>query len=260
MSSDGHAGVNPVERLRAKLNRMNHAERAIVWSVFRQTARLAVAEVNEESVQRLATLLSRRVDAGEPYAAVALGLKLATAHTLMKLRAAGAAARTRRSILREAFHLVRLALRAELGMRAPEEMPTVRFGLRQSAPLVEAWSDGGMRHSGSAAGVWVAASDAWPAMQGARRLAHRTALEAELEAAQLALETLRAAGVQRARLNIDSLGVLRAFQGRLALRFCIEEASLLQLAQSFAELEIRLVPRAFNQHADALATAILQAA
>jgi ribonuclease HI len=92
-----------------------------------------------------------------------------------------------------------------------------------------------------------------PALQAARSVATTNALVAELEAALLCLGAMLAAGITRARLHVDALGVLRAFQGKLALKFCVQEARLLHMAGEFEHLEVRLVPRAFNDQADRLA-------
>jgi ribonuclease HI len=260
MPKDGPSGVAlPVARLLEKLNRISTRDRHVVWSVYRHIRRAARRRLSERVVYASAASLVRRVQCGERYAVVALGLKLAATYTLVQLRAAGALARAERAVAKEAFHLIRLELRSQLGMRPAEEMPSVRFGSPGDCSPVEAWSDGGVRAGRSAAGLLVAPSAAQPGIELARYLPHRSPLSAELQAAHLALETLLSAGVQHARLNVDSLGVLRAFQGRLALRFCVEEALLLQLAEAFAHLEVRLIPRAFNQHADSLATGLLLA-
>lgn len=257
MPTDGPVAVaHAVERLLEKLNRFSPADQRTVWSVYREVRRAAQREFTEHHVLHTSERLHARVCAGERYAVVALGLKLATSYTLMRLRNAGAAARNERGLAREAFHLIRLELRSRLGMRPPEELPSVRFGAPGDEPVVEAWSDAGVRAGRSAAGLRVEDSPGRPGFELARYLQHHTALTAELQAAQFALEALRATGVTHARLNVDSLGVLRAFQGRLALRFCVEEALLIQMAGTFDYLEVRLIPRAFNR-ADALATGLL---
>jgi ribonuclease HI len=261
MPKDGPSGAaQPVARLLEKLNGISKRDRHVVWSVYREIRRVARRRLSEHLIYACATSLVCRVQRGERYAAVALGLKLAATYTLVRMRAAGAPARAARAVAREAFHLVRLELRSQLGMRPPEEMPSVRFGIPGDGGPVDAWSDGGVRAGRSAAGLRVAPSATQPGIERAQYLPHRSPLSAELQAAHLALETLIAAGVRHARLHVDSLGVLRAFQGRLALRYCVEEALLLQLAEAFAYLEVRLIPRAFNQHADALATGLLIAA
>ncbi|KWU24775.1 ribonuclease H family protein [Burkholderia cenocepacia] len=260
MPKDGPTSVaRPVARLLEKLNRISFDDRHVVWSVYREIRRAASRGLNELQVVTSAERLVARVQRGERYAVVALGLKLAAAYTLVMLRTAGAVARAARSVAREAFHLIRLELRGKLGMRTPEEMPSVRFGAAGNIPLVEAWSDAGVRAGRSAAGLSVAANEAHSGFEVAQMLAHDTPLAAELTAAHLALESLANRGIRHARLNVDSLGVLRAFQGRLTLRFCVEEALLLQLAESFQFLEVRLIPRAFNQRADSLATGLLLA-
>ena len=257
MPTDGPVAVaHGVERLLEKLNRFSSADQRTVGFVDREVRRAAWREFTEHHVLHTSERLRARVSAGERYAVVALGLKLATTYTLMRLRNAGAAARTERGLAREAFHLIRLELRSRLGMRPPEEHPCMRFGASSDEPVVEAWSDAGVRAGRSAAGLRVEASPGRPGFELARFLPHHTALAAELQAAQFALEALRTAGVTHARLNVDSLGVLRAFQGRLALRFCVDEALLIQLAGTFDYLEVRLIPRAFNR-ADALATGLL---
>ncbi|MNR71559.1 bifunctional RNase H/acid phosphatase [compost metagenome] len=248
-----------IQRLLAKLGHLSPQSRRVAWAAYRICRRFARPRISEEHVLHTALQLARRVRDGAPYAAITLGLKLAQAYTRHLLRRAGRAARPARAHAQEGYHLLRQSVRALLGFRCAEEHPRILFGSPCSWPLVQAWSDGSVRDGHAAAAVVVQAPAGNVLAERGCALGRASVLAAELAAAMLALRLLHARGIRCARLNVDSLGVLRAFEGRLALKYCVEEAMLLQLAQEFDTLEVRLVPRTFNAQADALAAAALPA-
>ncbi|PNG49919.1 hypothetical protein WDL1P1_00843 (plasmid) [Variovorax sp. WDL1] len=249
--------AHSLAQLLGKLHRFKDFDQAHVWSAYRACRRTARRGMTEFSVEQLTTDLYERITGGRPYDAVVLGAKLAQAFTLIQLRQAGATGRHQRALAKEGFHLVRMQLRERLGMRSAENVPSVRFGSPDAEPAHLAWSDGAVRGGRAAAAYLVHGAVGTPALQAAQASHTTNALEAELEAALLCLDAMLAAGIRRARLHVDALGVLRAFQGKLALKFCVLEAQLLRMAGKFQHLEVRLVPRAFNDDADRLAAALL---
>jgi hypothetical protein len=209
-------------------------------------------------VGTLAQYLSALVEAKVPYPVVSLGLKLAQAHTLGQLRRKGALSRTERAMAREWFHLVRLALRTKLGLRDIEPEPRLEFGQATSGTLVTAFSDGGVRAGRAAAAFCIQDDTGRLVVSSAIELEACNALEAELAAAILCLSKLLELGLRECQLCTDSLGVLCAFQGRLPLKYCVEESNLVELTGEFKRLVVCLIPRAFNAQSDRLASELLQ--
>lgn len=203
--------------------------------------------------EELGRALAALVRAGCAYEAVALGLRLAQAFTLAQLRAAGAPGRVQRGLASEAFHLARLAFRATLGLREAPADPALHFGLAPCPPDWNAFSDGSYRCGRAAAGVLLQKANADAVAEISLALPSRCALEAELGAALTALQTLHTLGAQRVCLHVDSLGVFRAFEQRLPLKYCVQEAQLQLLVRAFAAFTITLVPRLHNHAADRLA-------
>ena len=205
----------------------------------------------------LAKGLSGLVASGHAYSAVMLGAKLAQVYTLVHLRRAGSAQRAQRRLLSEAFFLLRQELRAVQGFKSRE--PYLRISFREPLPFdCEAACDGSVRLKGAGAGftLGIHRDGLSQTVEAALNLKCRTALEAELEAACVTLETAQCFGVRSIRLNTDSLGVVRGCEGRLPLKFCVAEDRLHRLLQGFAHAEVRLVPRLVTRHADRLAASV----
>lgn len=221
----------------------------MLWRAYRGARRAMRAP---QQSQQLGHALAALVHAGSTYDAVALGLRLARAFTLAQLRSEGARGRVQRGLATEAFHLARLAFRAALGLREAPADPTLHFGQVTELLDWDAFSDGSYRSGRAAAGVLLQHAGGVLA-EISLSLPSTCALEAELAAALTALETLRALGAQRVCLHVDSLGVFRAFEQRLPLKYCVQEAQLQSLVREFAALTIVLVPRLHNHAADRLA-------
>lgn len=247
------------ERMLQRLTALPLDHRKSVWAVYRRCRRCAQQGLDEARVASLAAELREAVDAGTPYKSVILGVKLAQSFTRAELQLRGAAGRRDRALTHEGFHLVRLQLRTQLGVRPAESYEFTVFGEEPSSPTAvhRAWSDAGVRNKQGGAGYIVEHPQDGVLIALGHPLPISNALEAELEAAVICMSAMQSAGIHHAVLHIDSQGVLRAFQGRLSIRYALLEARLLQLAHKFGYLRVIQVPRAFNALADELATAAI---
>lgn len=246
------AHITPaVQRLLDKFTQLSLHHRALVRGAYRVARRLATSEQLTEARLHAAAQTLRAQAAQGGYANIALGVKLAQVHC--RFIHAGPANRALRHQAREAFHLLRFELQSLLGMRPPVSHPTVSFGHRPASPDGVVWTDASVRGNRGAAGIWMLDANGSPALSRALHLVAKNAIDAELQAALSGLRALLDAGAVHAQLNTDSQAVFRAFEGRLRISYCVEEAQLLELAARFRSLEIRLVPRALNSEADRLA-------
>jgi ribonuclease HI len=158
-----------------------------------------------------------------------------------------------RALVTEAFHLARQSFRAQLGLRLDAVNPKLQFGQSKLAADWVAFSDGSYRPGRAAVGVLLTQTHGEGSAEVSLTLGASCPLETELAAAIVALQTLHALGARKIDLNVDSLGVFRAFESRLPLKYCLQEAEMTRLVAQFDGVTVTLVPRLHNHAADRLA-------
>jgi len=245
-----HRAFLPVASELKRAQRLPDTQRRAFWRAYRDARR--AMRVPHQS-QLLGEALAELVLAGCTYETVAHGLRLARAATLAQLRSQGAGGRVQRALVTEAFHLARQAFRATLGLRESTVDPVLQFGKVSTSADWVAFSDGSYRPGRAAAGVLVQQLNGDGCAEISLTLDASCPLETELTAAIVALQTLDALGARRIDLNVDSLGVFRAFEERLPLKYCLQEAEMIRLVQQFDGVVVTLVPRLHNHTADRLA-------
>jgi len=244
-----HSAFLPVARELERARMLPASSRYVFWRAYRG-ARHAMRPPYRPL--ELGQFLAGLVQDGFGYDSVTLGLRLARAATLAQLRSRGAAGRVHRALASEAYHLARLEFRAALGLCDKPVNPELLFGVPASADWV-GFSDGSHKRDRAAVGVLLRQPDGEGEAEIALTLTKVQALQAELAAATVALRTLLMLGARNIHLNVDSLGVLRAFEQRLPLKYCLEEADIAQLVSQFSSVRVTLVPRLDNYVADRLA-------
>lgn len=244
-----HHAFLPVARELERARLLPASSRYIFWSAYRG-ARHAMRPPYRPL--ELGQFLAALVQDGFSYDVVTLGLRLARAATLAQLRSQGAPGRVHRALASEAYHLARLEFRAALGLCEKPVNPELQFGV-PSAPDWIGFSDGSHKHDRAAIGVILRQREGEGEAEISITLHDVQALQAELAAATVALKTLAVLGAQHVQLNVDSLGVLRAFEQRLPLKYCLEEADIAILVSRFSSVKVTLVPRLDNYQADRLA-------
>ncbi len=245
--------VAPVLQQLTRLQPLTLDQRKAFWRTYALLRRSL--KQRPFPVDSIARALKAQVDEGHAYVRVSSALKLARSYTWQKLGARGTAARSQRALADEYFRLLRMHLRSLLGLRRlPAEPCWVR-----GAPGSDVWRavcDGSHKAARSAAGIVLYWPEATVRAEVSIAVAARTAVNAELQASILALQTLEALNVKEAILEVDALCVVRAFEQKLPLRYCLEEAELARLAQRFNALEVRLVSRLVTEAADRLAARV----
>ena len=240
----------------ARLNKLEARSKRTALSVYRHVRRSLRSEDLLDNWRVTADGLTRRVADDGGYAAVMLGVKLAHIYTVVSLRHAGAPFRAQRKLLSEACYLLRQEIRVSLGLRPRDPSQTLNFSAHTPLDWVVR-CDGSVRGRQASVGFVLQGCGGFQGRCATVSLPMGclTALEAEIAAAELALRTAAALGASSVRLETDSLGVLRAFEGRLALKFCVQEDSLHRLVGELQHLEVLLVPRLATRVADKLAAA-----
>jgi len=245
-----HRAFLPVASELHRAQRLHAGQRQAFWRAYRG-ARLAMRQPHQPHL--LGQALADLVRAGCAYEAVAHGLRLARAATLAQLRAQGAEGRVQRALVTEAFHLARQTFRAQLGLREDPVNPKLQFGQVEPEADWVAFSDGSYRPGRAAVGVSLTQTQGEGSAEVSLTLKASCPLETELAAAIVALQTLCALGARKIDLNVDSLGVFRAFESRLPLKYCVQEAEMTRLVERFEGVTVTLVPRLHNHAADRLA-------
>lgn len=245
-----HRAFLPVASELQRAQRLPAGQRQAFWRAYRG-ARQAIRQPYQPHL--LGQALAELVRAGCAYEAVAHGLRLARAASLAQLRVQGAEGRVQRALVTESFHLARQAFRAQLGFRESIVDPRLQFGQIVTAADWVAFSDGSYRPGRAAVGVSLKQTEGDGCAEVSLTLAASCPLDTELAAAIVALQTLHALGARRIDLNIDSLGVFRAFESRLPLKYCVHEAEMTRLVERFEGVTVTLVPRLHNHVADRLA-------
>lgn len=245
-----HRAFLPVASELQRAQRLPSEQRHAFWRAYRD-ARQAMRRPHQPHL--LGQALAELVRAGCAYEAVAHGLRLARAATLAQLRMQGAEGRVQRALVTEAFHLARQAFRAQLGFREDVVNPQLQFGQAGISADWVAFSDGSYRPGRAAVGVSLKQWEGEGTAEIGLTLEASCPLETELAAAIVALQTLYALGARRIDLNVDSLGVFRAFESRLPLKYCVHEAEMTRLVERFEGVTVTLVPRLHNHAADRLA-------
>ncbi len=245
----------PVQRLLHKLRRLALDEQKAVWSVYRRLRRSlkSIRLSPLASSQGLADLHRQ----GVSLRALSLGLRLAQTYTWQSLGAQGASRRRERLLAQEHFHLVRRYTRHALGLRALPPEP--RWVGRREPSVGQAWEvvcDGSQKRQKSSVGVLVRDPTGSLLAEVALCVRADTALQAELWACIRGLETALALHAYSVRMKVDSLGVIRAFEGRLPLRYCVEEGRLQQLVSQLDAFCVELVSRVETAPADTLAAGL----
>lgn len=244
-----HSAFLPVARELRRARLLPASSRHVFWSAYRG-ARHAMRPPYRPL--ELGQFLAALVQDGASYDIVTLGLRLARAATLAQLKSQGAAGRVHRALASEAYHLARLEFRAALGLCEKPVNPELQFGEPAAIDWV-GFSDGSHKHDRAAVGVLLRQQIGEGEAEISVTLDHAQALQAELAAATVALKTLFVLGARHIHLNVDSLGVLRAFEQRLPLKYCLEEADIANLVAEFSSVKVTLVPRLDNHVADRLA-------
>lgn len=248
----------PVSRLLPRVRSLPRSEQQQFWRAYRVLRR----QVRQEPLTP--TLcghqLQLQLAQGTSYAVVSLALKLAQAYTWQWFGARGAKCRAKKALAHEFFHLVRRHLRHALGLRALPSPLRWSYGAEQVAgPCAGAWHavcDGSHKTSISSAGIVVRDPQGNERAEVAVTVPAGTAVYAELWACIRTLQTLHLFGAKNVELKVDSLSVIRALEGRLPLRYSVEEAELQYLLQDFEKLEVEVVPRVETYRADALAASV----
>ncbi len=244
----------PVHHLLQRVAGLSLEHKRLVWQAYallRRSLRPARLEPQET-----AQALSAQANRGLTSLLASLALKLAKAYTLQWMGARGAPYRSRKALAQEHFHLVRRHFRELQGSRHTAMEPVVPLGQLNRDRAWRAVCDGSRKSAISSAGVVVYDARLELRAEVGVQIVARTAVHAELWACIRALQTLRLFQVEHAVLEVDALSVIRAFQGRLPLHYCVEEAELLELARSFIGLEVRLVSRIDTHLADRLAAEV----
>lgn len=244
-----HPAFLPVLRELARAQQLPPESASAFWCAYRGARRAMRAPYRP---RELGQFLAGLVQSGYGYETITLGLRLARAITLAQLRAQGAQGRVHRALATEAFHLARQDFRAALGLREEPVDPLIQLGQPGPVDWV-AFSDGSHKLGRTAVGIMLRQTVGEGQAEITLTLENSQALRAELSAAHVALETLAMLGARHVQLNVDSLGVLRAFEQRLPLKYCLEEAQLAQLVDRFVSVTVTLVPRLHNHVADRLA-------
>lgn len=246
--------VAPVLRLLSRVQCLPLDERRLFWRSYAALRRSL--RVRPFPVSQTAFGMTTAIEQGLPYSVVSQALKLARAYTWQSLGARGEATRAQRALADEYFRLLRMHLRSLLGLRQLPSEPAWNHG---DPPGDRAWRavcDGSHKSARSAVGIVVYSPDNFVCAEVSVAVPADTAVDAELHASILALQTLEALDAKEVLLQVDALCVVRAFEQRLPLRYCLEEAEMAQLARRFKALRVQLVPRLATEVADRLAARV----
>jgi len=229
------------------LLRWGPTEKLQVWSVYR---RLHRALKDLDSWERLAQELSP-----VPWLVLSTALKIAQGQMcVVRLRRLGPAPRvTPKALTQEYLALLRRELQVLKGAKAPLGSDRWCRGL----PVLEQrWTvvcDASARPRSRGIGLVLRDPQQQIRAEVSRQVCAANALQAELEAAVWALQTVSAFGARHVQLCTDALSVVKAFEGVLAPRHSVHEALLQRMALALDSVEVLRVPRLVTRTADALA-------
>lgn len=224
------------------------------WAQYRLLRRAALTGELAKNVTAYAQMLAEQVRTSSTYGSVVLAIRLAGEYTRQSLALEGAQARPCRVLLQEAFLLLHTQLRVELGLKAPVNRVLWSSGEPPvGAAIWRATCDGSFRDASGAAGVLVEDPQGLTRAEVSFRLDARNAVDAELQACRVALQTLRILGARHADILVDAQAVVHAMREKLPLHLSLQEAYLAQEARHFESIRVLRVSRLETAAADRLA-------
>lgn len=244
-----------INALLRRVSELPLPERMLAWQVYR-SLRTSIRRkaILGESPALADELLAAVSDRPGSYLTVALAIKLAHAYSTQALAHAGPTERAYRAVVAEALRLLRLDLRAALGMRHRPPPATWVKGDASAAPGWLAVADGSFKEGSSGAGFQLFDMHYQLRAEVGLSITAKDPVAAELQASTYALDTLRALGVRHARVLVDAQSVVHALSASLPPRHREQEQALKAAARHFDYLCVVQVPRTVTHAADRLAS------